>query len=357
MISEQVPVYVYSQVPPPFHGSAMMTVNLMRALRAESFPVVLLDRRFSRSSDEVGKPSLQKVLRVPSLIFRALGLPSGDICIFFITNRLGSFLVDVTILAALRARRVKVVHYVHTFGYGELSRKNRLMGALVRWCFGRSDPVVVLSRGHAEDLAGAGSRVIPRLIPNACSPVVSKVYSSISMKVVYFATVTTEKGAEAFLRVAERVSSLRPDLKFEMYGAVAEDRMISLIAKASDSIVNFSYCGEVRSEETKGAVLGSASVLLYPSTYKFEAQPLAIIEAMSAGVYTIAYPAGSIAEMLDSACGQTVVSEEEMVTALLQSVDRANSLAAREQVRRKFDQDHSLESFSLRWRRVLDEVS
>lgn len=356
MRREQRPVYVYSQVPPPFHGSAMMTLNLIQALRDESLEVVLLDRRFSRSSDAVGKPSLSKILRVPSLVGRALRVPRGGVCVFFITNRLGSFLVDVMVLAVLRARRVKVVHYVHTFGYHQLSQQNRLLGALVRWCFGNANPVVVLSRGHAEDLVGGGVQATPRLISNACKPVVSEVYASTLPKVVYFATVSTAKGAEVFLEVAARTSQLRPDLKFEMYGAVAEDRMTSLIANASQTIANFSYCGEIRDDETKRAVLGSASILLYPSTYKYEAQPLAIIEAMSAGVYTIAYPAGSIMEMLDPSCGQTVHSVEEMVSALLQSVDRASSLATRQDVRRKFDEDHSLEAFSRRWMRVLNEA-
>ncbi|WP_307212001.1 glycosyltransferase family 4 protein [Microbacterium testaceum] len=346
---------IYSQLPPPFHGSAVMTSSLYRALQQSGLPVLMLDRRFSRTSSDVGKASLDKVLRVPSLLVRAWRLPRQSRAIFFLTNRPGSFLIDLLVLGVFRLKRVNVVHYVHTFGYERLAQRSMLFRHLVRWALTSAEEVVSLSELHAKDLtlAGASSTIV---IPNATESLdLGLARQTSPARVIFFASISREKGALDFVEVARAVGDILPDVRFEMFGAVSDESIRAVLSEAASQLSNFYLMGEVREFEAKMVAMSGASALLYPSTYKFEAQPLAIIEAMSAGVPTVAYPAGAIPEMLSTESGVLVSSTDEMILSTC-AILRADTSSAPDRARRAYSERYSMPAFTRKWLEVLRDL-
>ena len=63
-------VLIIGQFPPPFHGSNVMAETMVTALKLESYDTLFIDKKFSKSIDTIGRPSLRKLFRVPVLAFK-----------------------------------------------------------------------------------------------------------------------------------------------------------------------------------------------------------------------------------------------------------------------------------------------
>ena len=130
------------------------------------------------------------------------------------------------------------------------------------------------------------------------------------------------KGARTRLRIAAKI-----DPTEESYWRA---RVAPLL---SDPLVEF--LGEV-GEADKPAFLGNAAALLFPIDWP-EPFGLAMIEAMSCGTPVIAWPHGSVPEIVEHGLTGFVV---DSIDAAARAVGEARTLE-REQVRRRFDERFS----------------
>lgn len=350
-------VLVYSQVPPPRHGSAVMTETLITALTTLGHNPLLLDRRFSRQASDVGRVSLGKLLSLPSLLARAarerVRLRRSDYVIFFTTNRTGSFLVDCIVKSILSVRGPKIIHYVHTFGYAELAGRGKPWQGLVRYLFYGAEAVVTLSARHIVDLHGLTGTAPLLVRANATSHFEKDVAPSRGERFVYFATVSKEKGVEDFLKVAESFHRRGRTTSFEIYGAVSDPSALSTILDSAHRLTNLRYMGEATTMAEKQQALSGAIALLYPSRYQYEAQPLAIIEAMALGTPTISYSRGAIDELINGANGVIVQDVEALIRAAEDLCDNASSTELRARTAREFERGYSMGAYSEFWRGVI----
>lgn len=148
----------------------------------------------------------------------------------------------------------------------------------------------------------------------------------------FLGRVSPEKGLERAIEIARHARRrLRIAAKVDR---ADEDYWRSRIAPLlSDPLIEF--IGEV-DEERKPALLGNAAALLFPIDWP-EPFGLAMIEAMSCGTPVIAWPHGSVPEIVEhGSSGFVVSSVEEAVSAVhkLARLDRA-------QVRRRFEERFS----------------
>lgn len=348
-------VTLYSQLPPPRHGSAVATQILMEVLQEHGIHPVLLDRRFSSSAAQVGKGLLRKTLLVPSLILRTarLGRAEGPV-VFFTTNRPGSFLIDCLVRAVLMLRRRTVIHYVHTFGYARLAARGAIWRQLVKFLFSGADSVVCLSERHVEDIRSVVSNLPTVVIANTVQDLGRPRPGDGHTRFVYFASLMPEKGVLEFIEVATIIGGKQVEAKFEVWGAPANDEVLAKLLAAENQLENLCYKGEAITPDDKVVALSGASALLYPSTYQYEAQPLAIIEAMSLGTPTIAYSVGAIPELIDSQNGFVVTDIDEMVERVeLLCLDTSLAAGLHLTTFQAFVARHSRRVFSTQWMKVL----
>ena len=88
---------VISQLPPPVHGSTVMTEVFLGSLDRLDVQWTLVDRRFSASIDEVGKVTARKAVAAVGLMGRltkAIVSKNPSAVVFFCTTRTVSFFVD-----------------------------------------------------------------------------------------------------------------------------------------------------------------------------------------------------------------------------------------------------------------------
>ncbi|WP_295835792.1 glycosyltransferase family 4 protein [uncultured Microbacterium sp.] len=354
-------VLVISQLPPPLHGSTLMTRTLMQVLRDRGFDVDIVERRFSKAISEVGKFSVRKLFSatiIPvRLALRILRYKPGTV-VFFATNRTFSFWVDVVLSGVLRAFRVRTILYLHTRGFADLAARSRLYNIFVKALLRSGDEIVCLGEALGGDVRPFVSAPVLS-IPNAVSPP-SGVRTAVTGPVLYLSNLIPEKGAGTFLNVAGSVAQSDPGARFVIAGAPVDDIFqASLVAQVENEGLTSQalFLGAISDQQRKWELLAGASVLVFPSTYAFEAQPLTILEAMAVGTPVVAFDVGGVRDIVsDGITGLVYATDDvegmkEGVLRLLGDHELRGRMSR--EAAERFSRDFSLSVFGERWATLL----
>jgi glycosyltransferase involved in cell wall biosynthesis len=109
--------------------------------------------------------------------------------------------------------------------------------------------------------------------------------------VVHLSNLSAEKGLAAVLEVADRTG-----IPVRLVGPPSKDAVV-LLADAGRRGVPFTAVGARHGEE-KTLELHAARCMVFPSSYRHEAQPLVLYEAVAAGCVPIVWRNGWIGEQL-----------------------------------------------------------
>jgi len=147
----------------------------------------------------------------------------------------------------------------------------------------------------------------------------------------FLGRVSPEKGLDRAIDIARRAGvRLRIAAKVDRD---EEDYFRSHITPLLSS-PGIEFIGEVN-EEQKPAFLGNATALLFPIDWP-EPFGLAMIEAMSCGTPVIAWPHGSVRELVEDGRTGFIVDSIEAALAALERAPRLNRLAVRQRFEERF---------------------
>ena len=358
-------VAVLSQVPPPIHGSTIMTQTLLRTLEDFGVSPTLIDRRFSKKIEDVGKFRMAKIGSAFYLLFRALGCFVNNRpthLIVFVSSSPFAFLSDVSIVLLAKIFRIRIVHYVHTMGFSALGERSFVLKGLAEWCFLVADDIVVLSEGMALDMPLGSAKDKVKVIPNtngfseAERPESRNADSK--FVVLYFSNLIESKGVMDFLDMASQIEPGSKKIEFIVAGAPVDESFFSNVksrVKHLSTRHDIALLGSV-DVGAKQALFRGIDVLVFPSYYPLEAQPMVVIEAMSFGKPVIAYSVGAVPEMIGNSGIVVDLRDATKLANELQSVWSSQefyeslSIAAVE----KFNGTFSSLSYSQSWKELLD---
>ena len=168
----------------------------------------------------------------------------------------------------------------------------------------------------------------------------------------FLGRISPEKGPDRAIRIAQRAG--RP-LKIaakvdDADRAYYEEVVRPLIASGGD----VEFVGEI-GDADKAAFLGGATALLCPLDWP-EPFGLVMIEALACGTPVVAWPSGSVPEIVrDGVNGRTVASEDDAVAALatIEEIDRA---ACRRDFDERFTAGRMARDYLRVYRRLLDSA-
>ncbi len=336
-------IAVVSQVPPPHHGSTMVTAFLLDLLR-ERHDVELIDRRYSRTVADVGRGSLRKIVALPSLVARTVATVARrrpDAAIVFLTNRRLSFYSDALVVGVLRAARVPVIHYVHTSGYAELAASDRVTGPLVRRVLRAASSVVPLGDSMRADVewAGLAEPAVPivNVPPEAPPPGTG----ARGRRVCFLSNLIPDKGAHRAIEIGERLCEDDAAVTVAIAGAPSDPDYLSRLESrlaTSPHRVRITLLGPVYGED-KWRLLAESAVLLFPSTYALEAQPLTILEAVSVGTRVVGFDIGGLADLAAASPLVTLVPAGDTDAATRATSAALDAPAADAQGREAWDRE------------------
>jgi len=345
------------QLPPPPNGMTLTTQALLSSEIVESLRVTHIDTSDHRAISNVGTLDLHNILLAlkHGLKFAVALLRVRPDVIYLpvARNRLG-FLRDVLFLVPARLSRKPVVVHLHSTSFAEYyGEESLVMRALIRLAFGPRTHAIVL----AESLRDAFGPLVPlertHVVPNGVPDVGGGPPAETRPPiVVHMTTMWTEKGVFDVLEIAARIRGLVPEARFLLAGpwyaererATAVQEVARLGLKDTVSLL-----GPVAGEG-KARLLHEASVFLFPSRYRFECQPLVILEALAAGTPVVATRIGVLEETIQDGVEGflTPVGDQEALFTRTLTVLRDRALRGQigTAARRRYERDFQLDKYA-----------
>jgi glycosyltransferase involved in cell wall biosynthesis len=172
----------------------------------------------------------------------------------------------------------------------------------------------------------------------------------------FLGALTLDKGILDFLEVAAHLVPEHPDLQFRIAGPCTDKSIQARVDAACQTYKNMTYVGAVYGDDKK-EFLESLDVLLFPSTYRNEAEPFVIWEAQASGIPVIAPDRGCMGEMLRFDAHQDVVVplDQSFVELTLKTI-RAWLTDSSAYARRSLDVNRRFRSASIAAQRRFEQV-
>jgi len=299
------PIILVGPMPPPIDGQSMAFGLLARGLSSESGDTSIVN--INRPSDGFARSRVARVLDYLRFIGIFLGQlvrhPGANVYLTVAQSRAG-FVRDVVFIGLARLARRKIVIHVHGGNYDGFYRSQP---AALRWLIRRilswTSVIIVLaerlcSMFDFDPKLALRIHVVPNGLPGDTPPYtpVTPPREGEPFRVLFLSNLIESKG---YLEVIEAAGLLvrsgidiRLDLCGEFRANPSDDRRVCSAEQArrlaEDIILSQGLCEQVHlrgvvSGADKDQLLSHCHVLVLPTRYDAEGQPLAIIEAMAWG--------------------------------------------------------------------------
>jgi glycosyltransferase involved in cell wall biosynthesis len=290
-----------------------------------------------------------------SLIYLSINIKKGDISYFHLSDRKMGIYRDTLYFYVAALKGSKVIIHFHSGHFPEitkiplffriLSRMNRIkkikliiLGDYV------SDNLTLYFKRFSKDLEikkilNDGSHIQIKEPDNETN--LQKKWSVLFVSQLY-----KKKGISVFLDIACRMNELEPSkLNFIIAGRDVENQI-----NASELPPNTLFLGSKTHDQIIN-LMSKSEILVFPSTYATEAQPLTILEAMSQGLAIIATKYRSIPEMVTAGYNGHLIDPnshtmaDDIIYLLQNYVEHPEELKKHKlNSRKKFDYDFSFNS-------------
>ena len=312
---EATRVFFLGVFPPPVHGASLINQRLQEEFSAVGLDVVRLDLVGPRLPGirARGLLVLIKAFSVLWLLPRLLwGARHRGRKILYISTAGGNGkLFELPFLLLARLLRLEIWLHHHSFDY--LDRPRGLTRVSL-YLAGPAAVHVTLCRHMGArlcDLYGVPSERI-RCLSNSGLIAVGPTPATVRQRLYtigFLGNLMFEKGIQEFVAVCEALHQGGVDFRAQIAGPVTSPDTEQFMSDATKRIPELEMLGPCYGD-AKLAFLDSIDLLLFPSRYRNEAEPLVIYEANSRGVYVLATGRGCIAEVLRDGGGEVLPSAE-----------------------------------------------
>lgn len=307
--------------PPPVHGMAAVNAAVRDALiDADSPPVVI--NVAARSLTRSLTVRLRRLPRIIGGLLRLATQPGLRGATIYLSVSGGSgqiYEIAFTLLA--RARGMRIFFHHHSFSY--LDRFSQRADALAR--AGGTEAVhIALSARMARrfsEIYGA-SRVT--FVSNAVfSPHLQRrqITRRRLTTVGFLGNLAPEKGVFDFLDLMKALQERNSPVLANLAGPFQDSETENSVRRRIADLKNTQYVGPQYNRD-KEAFYDSIDVLIFPTRYLNEAEPMTLHEAMSNAIPVISYGRGCIPEFVSPDCGLVIDPDQPFVPAALRRLER-----------------------------------
>ena len=294
-------IIIVGPLPPPLHGASLVTQRVAERLIADKFPILLCNTSPATGAGRL-KHHLSRFLaciRSSCIVLRCGRRTIGPTAVYLSLSGGFGLLYDLVIIALARLRGHRIICHHHSFSY--LTRRSAIMRAIIRIA-GRTQLHIALCAIMAAKLAELydpplRTEVISNLAFLDALPL-DRGKPGRGLNVIgYLSNISLEKGIDRFLDLMAELRANGSRLAGRIAGPFADDETKRYVEKRIKDIGGVEYVGSVFGEE-KREFLSSIDLLVFPTRYLHEAQPLVVYEAQAAGVVVSASDRGCIAQMI-----------------------------------------------------------
>lgn len=358
-------------LPPPVHGAAMMGKYIKESkLINGTFECDYFNLSTSKELGDIGRSGFLKlfvILKLYFKIFFAVLKKKYDLCYMTISSNGMSFFKDIVIVLILKVFGNRIIYHYHNKGISK--RQNHIFyNLLYRLQFSNSR-VILISPRLFNDVA----KYLPREKVFFCAngiPVIQGVGPELIIKsknskaipeILFLSNMMREKGVFTLLEACKLLYAKGIKFKMVFVGAwvdisEAEFQEFVWLNKLKERV----FCVGNKYNEEKSAYCKSADVFVFPTFYRNEVFPLAVLEAMQYGLPVISTREAGIPDIVSENITGYLIGKND-VNALADKmqylienpeVRRRMGIAAR----RKFEEFYTLEIFERNFINILAKV-
>ncbi len=291
-------------LPPPVSGAPMVTAAIGQALGRRGARLAVIDLSAWGRLEQTPATRLLRSLRVIAGLWRmatlALRGPAG-IAYIALSGGFGRY-YDIAYAALARWAGMRLVLHHHSAGCLEVRGTST---ALLCRVAGREAAHLVQCKALATALVSRYAVGTPRVLSNAFAVPEAPVRSRDGrggLTIGYLGNIVESKGIFEFLAVVAALGQSMPATRALVAGPLQDRRLGARFRAALQAAPAAEYLGPVGADG-KAAFFETIDVLLFPSRFFHEAEPVTILEALSHGVPVIAIGRGCIATLLNDAGG------------------------------------------------------
>jgi len=228
---------------------------------------------------------------------------------------------EIFFLALARFRRMRVYLHHHSFAYLD---KSKWVTHILTFVAGSNCVHIVLSTGMAQRLQSQYSSACRVLaISNAVFFSNQQALSVVprnSLKIIGFiSNISVEKGIFEFLDLVAAYEAEGLTLQAKIAGPCQDKEIENILMQRISTLKTVEYIGPQYGDD-KELFFNEIDVLIFPTCYANEAEPLTIYEAMQRAIPVIAYGRGSIPEMVNVKCGLVIKPAAPFSPAALEKI-------------------------------------
>jgi glycosyltransferase involved in cell wall biosynthesis len=340
--------------PPPVHG--MSVVN--EAIKNELIKCDAEHIIFDVSQRDVTRNFISRISRVYKVIIQLLKfigkINTWDVLYISQSGGKGRIYELCFVLIAIMLRRRVYLHH-HSFSY--LDQKDLLANII----FSLSNTLllhVVLCKKMSEKIKHLyGSSISTFVLSNASF---IKRNNNVRLKnslttLGFISNIVEDKGIFEFLDLFNKLTQ-KMTIKGVIAGPFLSEKVKKNVMLIVDEYENLEYRGACYGSD-KELLFHELDLLVFPTKYKNEAEPLVIYEAYSYAVPVIAWGRGCIDDMSNIECRMTVDPENPFVEGALSYID--NNFMDAKSIEEKSQEVHNFfnEHYSLTKSRLTDLVN
>jgi glycosyltransferase involved in cell wall biosynthesis len=300
--------------PPPVNGQRVVTQCMLERLSAIAEVTFYNTDRFRRLGP-LSKPLSTLVACVILIKARLSGCTT-----LYLAPHSGAGLIYSS-LVALVSRCCGYALAVHYHSYRNLGRYTRLMGAFLAIC-GPAALHVVLAPPMARDLrrlyrSARHVTVVSNTTFVAPRPI-ERSFGARRLRIGHLSNLSRKKGIGMVLDCLRELRDRGVEVELWLAGPAEDSETGMLIAEAQTRFgSHIRYLGRLDAMDVP-RFYRDIDVFLFPTAYEHEAEPLVIVDAVSAGVPVIATDRGCIAYLLGITGGRVLAAEDFMAETVEQ---------------------------------------
>jgi glycosyltransferase involved in cell wall biosynthesis len=163
---------------------------------------------------------------------------------------------------------------------------------------------------------------------------------------LFFGRIHHDKGAREAIEIAQRTG-----MKLILAGIIQDRVYYEQEVEPYLDGKKIIYIGSVGPEE-RNKVLGEAYALLHPINFS-EPFGLSVVESMACGTPVIAFPRGSMPEIIDDGVNGLLVSDLDEAVSAVKNIRELNRLQCRQIVEKRFTKERMVRDYLNVYRRIL----
>jgi glycosyltransferase involved in cell wall biosynthesis len=318
--AEKPKIILIGTFPPPTHGMSVVNRAILDQLKSMGATPVVIDV----STPNLGSCILLRLCRTLKVFFAMvrfasmLGLRDAKLYMS-VSGGLGQ-IYEIYFAMMARLSGMKLFMHHHSFAY---LYKRKLYTQILINVAGSSCVHVTLSKKMARQLKILYKAPDPLSISNVVFQPCKKVVLNKSCKelttIGFISNISSEKGVFEFLDLMTAIDAEKLSIKALLAGPFQNPNIEKAVYNRLAHTQSVQYVGPKYGVD-KDNFFDQIDVIVFPTRYFNEAEPLIVLEAMNRGIPIIAYGRGCIPEIVGENCGKIIDMNDDFLPIALEQI-------------------------------------